>query len=172
MAVIDGKIRTGRLVIRTMCEDDWRWNQEIWHDFNRSVYAPYDRELPEEDAAVQELTKKFSESGLFFSVFLPDSGDMIGYICFHQCGAEYDLGYCFHSAYQGKGYALESAKAVIAYLTETRGAVHFTAATALDNKPSCRLLDRLGFACASTETVSFDGKFSFLGGNFIMTVPQ
>lgn len=170
MAAVNEEIRTGRLVIRTMRGDDWRWNQKIWQDFNRSAYASYDRALPEEDAEVQALTKMFSKSGLFFSVFLPDSVGMIGYICFHQNGLKYDLGYCFHSDYQGKGYALESTKAVIRHLFETRNAVHFTAATAVDNKPSCRLLDRLGFACASTETVSFDGKLAFLGGNFIMTI--
>ena len=44
----------------------------------------------------------------------------------------------------------------------------FTAGTALENMPSCRLLKKLGFACISTETVSFDGKCSFQGGCFIL----
>ena len=166
----DEVIRTERLVIRAMREEDWQWNQKIWRDFNQSEYEPYDDTLPEEDGAVQALTKKFIESGLFFSVFLPDGGEMIGYICFHQSGQEYDLGYCFRTGYQGKGYALESAKAVIAYLHETRGAVRFTAGTALENKPSCRLLERLGFACCSTNTMSFEGKAPFLSGNFTMTI--
>ena len=47
-------------------------------------------------------------------------------------------------------------------------AVSFTAATALENTPSCRLLERLGFSHISSETVSFDGEFLFQSGNFAL----
>lgn len=69
-------------------------------------------------------------------------------------------------AYHSKGYAFESIKALIEYFAAECGAATFTAGTAIDNIPSCRLLEKLGFACTSTETVSFDNVFSFQGGNF------
>ena len=56
----------------------------------------------------------------------------------------YDLGYCFH-LFSGE------------YLPRR---------TALDNLPSRRLLERLGFALVSTEQVAFVENFSFLGGCF------
>lgn len=155
-------------MIRRMREDDWRGNQVIWRDFNRSRYAVYDGVLPEEDAEVRRQTREFMGSGLFFSVFLAENGTMIGYVCFHQDRDAFDLGYCFHSAFQGRGYAFESARAAMEFLVKERNAKRFTAGTALDNGPSLRLLDRLGFRLASTETVSFDGDFSFVGGNFIL----
>ena len=48
----------------------------------------------------------------------------------------------------------------------SQGAAVFTAGTALDNLPSRRLLERLGFALVSTEQVAFVENFSFLGGCF------
>ena len=101
-------------------------------------------------------------------MYLLDSNKMIGYVCFHKNGDDFDLGYCFHTAYHSKGYAYESIIAVIEYFVREHHAVSFTAATALENTPSCRLLERLGFSHISTETVSFDGKFLFQSGNFAL----
>ncbi|MGN1202835.1 MAG: GNAT family N-acetyltransferase, partial [Eubacterium sp.] len=80
------------------------------------------------------------------------------------------LGYCFHSAYHSNGYAYESINALMKYFVKEYGVTGFTAGTAIENIPSCRLLEKLGFACASTETVSFDGNFSFQGGNFVLNL--
>lgn len=73
---------------------------------------------------------------------LAESQALVGYVCFHREGEAYDLGYCFHSAYQGQGYAWESVSALLEYLA-SQGAAVFTAGTALDNLPSRRLLERL-----------------------------
>lgn len=163
-------LETSRLYIRSLCETDWQEMKNIFIDFNNSKYAVYDMPLPTEDEKIKALIKKFVESNMFFTVFLKESSDMIGYVCFHKDGDTYDLGYCFHSAYHSKGYAYESAKALIEYFFDECGATGFTAGTAIDNTPSCRLLEKLGFVCASTETVSFDNVFSFQGGNFVLGV--
>lgn len=164
------RLETSRLYIRSLCETDWQEMKNIFIDFNNSKYAVYDRPLPTEDEETKALIKKFVESNLFFAVFLKGSGDMIGYVCFHRAGNIYDLGYCFHSVYHANGYAYESTKALIKYCVDECGAAGFTAGTALDNTPSCKLLEKLGFVCASTETVSFDTVFSFRGGSFVLRV--
>lgn len=161
---------TDRLYIRSLLETDWQKMKEIFVDFNKSEYAVYDMPLPTEDEETKALTKRFAESDLFFAVFLKESKDMIGYVCFHKDGNCYDLGYCFHSSYHSKGYAYESTKALMEYFIKEYGAVHFTAGTATDNIPSCKLLEKLGFTCISTEKVSFDNVFSFQGGNFELIV--
>lgn len=165
-------LETERLYIRNLYETDWRAMKKIFIDFNSSKYVIYDKPLPIKDEEIRALTKKFSESNLFFAVFLKGQCDMAGYVCFHKDGDVYDLGYCFHSAYHSKGYAYESAKALIEYLICERGAIGFTAGTAIENIPSRKLLEKLGFVCASTEIVSFDKAFSFQGGNFILNVKQ
>lgn len=159
-------IETNRLNIRPLYETDWQDIKKIFIDFNRSKYAIYDMPLPTEDEEAKALVKKFAESNLFFAVLLKGSKDIIGYVCFHKDGNKYDLGYCFHSKYHSNGYAYESTNALIKHLADNCGATVFTAGTAIDNLPSCRLLERLGFVCISTETVSFDNVFSFQGGNF------
>ncbi|MBQ8359962.1 MAG: GNAT family N-acetyltransferase [Oscillospiraceae bacterium] len=164
------RLETSRLQISHLQETDWQKMKNIFIDFNNSQYAVYDRPLPTKDEEARALTKQFAESNLFFAVFPKDSDDMLGYVCFHQNGDKYDLGYCFHSAHHAKGYAYESTKALIEYLIEECGAVGFTASTAIDNIPSCKLLKKLGFICVSTETVSFDNTFSFQGGSFILNV--
>lgn len=165
------RFETSRLFIRDLQEQDWQETKNIWVDFGNSSNAVYDAPLPTGEEEVKALTKKFADSRSFFAVFLKGSNDMIGYVCFHKDGERYDLGYCFHSAYHAKGYAYESVKALLERFIRERGATHFTAGTALDNRPSCRLLEKLGFVCVSTETVSFDGAFSFQGGNFVLNIP-
>lgn len=162
------ELETSRLYIRNLRQTDWQEMKNIFIDFNNSKYAVYDRPLPTDDDAAQALTKQFAESNLFFAVFLKTSDDMLGYVSFHKDGDKYDLGYCFHCAHHAKGYAYESTKALIEYLVKECGAAGFTAGTAIDNMPSCRLLKKLGFVCVSTETMSFDNAFSFQGGNFVL----
>lgn len=166
------EIRTNRLYIRNLRVTDWSEMQKIFLDFNNSKYAIYDAKLPVKDKEVKELTNKFVDTNLFFAVYLLDSTNMLGYVCFHKNAEKYDLGYCFHSAYHGKGYAFESATMLMKYLKEQFDAKIFTAGTAIDNIPSCKLLKRLGFECQTTETLSFhkdsSGEdISFQGGNFV-----
>lgn len=160
------KIRTDRLVIHNFKRKNAAELKEIAKDFNRSEYAVYDRPLPENDEDVKALSECFVRSKTAYAVYC--AGQMIGYAVFHKVENGYDVGYCFHSSFHGKGYAYESLKALINYFAEKYKVNVFTAGTALKNIPSCRLLAKLGFQCVSEEQVSFDGKFYFQGGNFVL----
>ncbi|MBQ8210505.1 MAG: GNAT family N-acetyltransferase [Clostridia bacterium] len=165
-------LETSRLFIRRLNESDWQAMKNIFVDFNKSKYAVYDMPLPTEDEETKALTKRFADSNLFFAVFLKKSNDMIGYVCFRKDGDAFDLGYCFHSVYHSNGYAYESTNALVNYFADECGVTHFTAGTAIDNIPSCKLLEKLGFVCVSTEAVSFDNAFSFQGGNYELRIKQ
>ncbi|MBQ7900676.1 MAG: GNAT family N-acetyltransferase [Clostridia bacterium] len=164
------EIRTNRLIIRVLSEGDWVEMKNIFIDFNNSKYAIYDKPLPTDDNDIRELVKRFAESNLFFTIYTQDKSEMIGYVCFHKNKDKYDLGYCFHSAYHSKGYAYESINALIGYMSKEYNTGIFTAGTAIDNIPSCKLLKKLGFTCISTETVSFNSEFSFQGGNYVLDI--
>ena len=146
-------IKTDRLQIRELTPEDWQAMQEIALDFQASKYAVYDMPLPVEEAEIRALTAQFAGSHLFFSVMLGEA--MIGYVCFHEDKGLYDLGYCFHSRYQGKGYAQEACAALMEHMEKTQTVKGFTAGTALKNTPSCKLLAKLGFVLKEHETVSF-----------------
>jgi RimJ/RimL family protein N-acetyltransferase len=55
-----------------------------------------------------------------------------------------DIGYGFLSQYWSKGYAYESASAVMAYATQVLGLKRIVAITASDNDRSAGLLEKLG----------------------------
>ncbi len=167
------QLNTNRLSIRNLIPDDWKSMQKIAIDFAQSKYAVYDMPLPVDTTAIISLTEQFAETQLFYAVLLHDV--MIGYICLHEDNGNYDLGFCFHSDYQGKGYAFESCRAVMEQITKERNIKTFSAGTALKNKPSCKLLERLGFTLQETEQLSFHkdengNDINFVGGIFTKQV--
>lgn len=161
------QIRTERLILRRVGEEDWRAIRGIWEDQKHSPYACYDRTNDTSPAAVREKIKRWasvreSTEHMFFAVCL--DGEMIGFIAFHRRENGYETGYCFHSSQHGKGYASESLGALIRYIRDSGLASHITAGTAVKNLPSVKLLQTVGFRQTGTEQVSF---YQDAGGNGI-----
>ncbi len=150
-------IKTERLTIRHIVADDWKSIKEIWVDFNASALSQYDMPHNTDDKDVCARIAKWAASNsgtehMFFAVCLGDA--VIGYSAFNIRENGHEIGYCFHSAYHGKGYAKESHLALIDYMREL-GIKRLTAGTALNNTPSVSLLKFLGFELIETEKVSF-----------------
>ena len=151
-------IKTERTTIRLITEDDWHSIKDIWVDFARSEYALFDRPSCTDDDAVQSRIAKWAAANragtdhLFFAVCVGER--VIGYCAFNRRPESYELGYCFDSAYHGKGFAKESISALLLHL-QKMGIDTFTAGTALENIPSVALLQSLGFRQTGTEQVSF-----------------
>ncbi len=154
----DGRmIKTERLSIRRVISDDWKSIQRIWADEAESGYARYDKPNDLDDQAVMQRIRMWasfadSDEHIFYAACLQET--IIGYLALHQTEDGYELGYCFHSDYHGKGYAKESISAVLANLKKN-GEARITAGTALQNTPSVSLLLSLGFRQIETEKVSF-----------------
>ena len=150
-------LKTKRLNIRHIKPDDWQSIKEIWTDFNSSSLSQYDMPHNTDDDDVRKRIAKWAAASsgtehIFFAVCL--EGTVIGFCSFNIRKDSHELGYCFHSAYHGKGYAKESLSAIIEYL-RTIGISKFTAGTAINNVPSVSLLKSLGFRLTGTEKVSF-----------------
>lgn len=150
-------LKTDRLTIRHIEVDDWKSIKEIWLDFNAAPFSQYDKPHNTEDEDVRLRIAKWAAANkgsehMFFAICL--EGSIIGYSAFNIRQDGYEIGYCFHSAYHGKGYAKESHIALFDYL-RTLGITRFTAGTALNNIPSVSLLKSLGFSLIETEKVSF-----------------
>lgn len=150
-------LKTERLNIRHITEADWQSVKEIWGNFNGSEYAQYDRPHNTDDEEVRARISNWAEANsgiehMFFAVCLNDV--VIGYIAFNIRDNGYEIGYCFHSDYHGKGYAKESHLALFEYL-HGLGITRLSAGTAINNRPSVSLLKSLGFKQVGTEKVSF-----------------
>ena len=167
-------IQTERLSIRRIRAEDWKDIQAIWVSAAKSVYAQYDRPNDLDDASVQSRVARLgvfaeSDAHIFLAVCLKNR--VIGYFSLNERGEGYELGYCFHSDFHGKGYARESLGAVLGFL-RNRGVPFVEAGTALRNTPSLRLLRSLGFELRGTEKVSFyqdaEGKDIFFDGGIFV----
>lgn len=167
-------LKTERLTIRHIVADDWKSIKDIWVDFKSSEYTQYDTPHITENANVQARIAKWAAANsgtehMFFAICLDEI--VIGYIAFNIRENGYEIGYCFHSAYHGKGYAKESMLALFDYL-RTLGITNFSAGIAINNTPSVKLLTSLGFKLVEQEKVSFykdaDGNdIVFDGGIFV-----
>lgn len=172
-------LKTDRLTIRHIVADDWESIKEIWMDFNATALSQYDKPHNTDDEDVRIRIAKWAVANkgiehMFFAICLEDA--VIGYSAFNIREDGYEIGYCFHSAYHGKGYAKESHKALFDYL-RTLGITKFTAGTAINNIPSVSFLKSLGFALIDTEKVSFyrdseGNDIVFDGGIFELTTER
>ena len=150
------ELQTPRLTIRFVRRDDWKEIVALWEDFARSPYARYDAPRDTKPDAVQAMAARWAELAplgehMFFAVCL--GARMIGMVDFHRMGCSFECGYCFHSAYHGKGYALESIAVLLDALLDDGGRCY--AGTAINNLPSVKLLKSLGFRKVEEEEVSF-----------------
>ena len=152
------QILTDRLLIRPIEAADWPAVRDIWAALAPLPMAQYDKPFDTRPESVQPHIARWAEhtgkgtAHMFFAVCLHDA--VIGYISCNQRDDGHEIGYSFHPAYHGKGYAKEALSTLLSYL-RSRGFTHFTAGTALNNTPSVRLLTALGFRLVGTEQVSF-----------------
>jgi RimJ/RimL family protein N-acetyltransferase len=72
--------------------------------------------------------------------------------------ADVDIGFAFLPEFWGKGYAYESASAVMSYGIKTFGLNRLVAITSLDNYVSGKLLEKLGFKFERIVKLSEDSE--------------
>jgi [ribosomal protein S5]-alanine N-acetyltransferase len=134
-------IETQRLTIRRFAPGDWNDLYEYLSDPVVVFYEPYG--VFTEDECRREAAGR-SKNSAFWAVCLKSSQKVIGNIYLSK--QEYDtweLGYVFNAAYQGNGYATESARAVVSHAITSCGARRIVAMCNPENEKSWRLLERL-----------------------------
>lgn len=151
-------VQTERLTLRPVEAGDWQSIKEIWDDQKRSEYARFDNLKDTDPNVVKARIERWasfagSEDHMFFAVCL--EGRVIGYAAFNRRGNGFELGYCFHSDFHGKGYARESISALISHIRSENPDAVISAGTALENTPSVKFLLALGFKQTGTEQISF-----------------
>jgi RimJ/RimL family protein N-acetyltransferase len=143
-------LETDRLILRRLTTDDAVFMLQLMNepDFHRFVG---DRGLRTTDDAATYLAEKILPSydrfGFgFYRVELKTGGSPIG-----MCGLVkrealewVDVGFAFLEPFRGKGYAFESASAVMDYGRTVLGLKRIVGITAPNNQISIRLLEKLG----------------------------
>lgn len=136
-------METNRLILRRFTPDD---AADLHAYLSREAvvryepYTPFTREQAEAEAVRRAADPNFR------AVVLKGTGRVIGNVWFAP--GEWDtweLGYVFHDAYWGRGYAAEACFAVLEDAFSVQGVRRVIAMCNPENTASWRLLERLGF---------------------------
>ena len=143
-------LETERLVLRKISTDDAEFVLEL---LNQPSFIRFigDRGVRNLDDAKQYILNRLIASyerngfGLYLVELKPD-GTPIGISGLVKRDAlpDADIGFAFLPAYWAKGYAVESAAAVMNYAREVLGLTRIVAITSPDNEASAKLLGKIG----------------------------
>ena len=143
-------LETERLILRRLSTDDAEFVLELLNEpsFLRYIGDRGVRNL--EDAAqyiLNRLVVSYERNGFgLYLVELKESGIPIGIsgLVKRDTLPDADIGFAFLPAYWSKGYAFESAAAVMSYAKEKLGLNRILAITSPDNEASAKLLGKIG----------------------------
>lgn len=152
-------LETDRLIIRNFRPDDWQALHRMIGQYQASEYAAFDHPWPTSEEEIGNITAWFASGDDFLAVCLKEAGQFVGFVSLNpeQDGDSqvWNLGYVFDFDYHGQGFATEACRAVIERAFGPLQAQTVISGTAAANRPSCRLLERLGFRRIAQETCSF-----------------
>ena len=135
-------IVTDRLIIRRFNKMDWKDLYEYLSNEIVVKYEPYN--IYSEGEAKKEAADR-AESDFFYAVCLKETGKLIGNLYLAKGDFDtWEIGYVFNLEYWGKGYATESAKALMNIAFAQFGARRIIAMCNPLNEASWKLLERLG----------------------------
>ena len=137
-------IKTERLLLRPYRAEDLNPLYEYLADLEVVKYEPYRPVSGLQEA--REILEARMRSPEFLAVEHQAEGRLIGNLYLgHREFDALELGYVFHRAYWGQGYAAEACRAAVRTAFEA-GAHRIYAECDPQNTASWRLLERLGFA--------------------------
>ncbi|OGO05913.1 MAG: hypothetical protein A2Y73_03470 [Chloroflexi bacterium RBG_13_56_8] len=116
--------------------------------YQASELAKYEDPWPTSTEEIKGMAEWFAGGDEYLAVCLKATGKFIGLIAINRRGEQeermHNLGYVFHPAYHGQGYATEGCRAVMNYVFGQLAADSILTGTHPANKPSVALLKRLG----------------------------
>lgn len=139
-------IKTKRLILRPLSEDDFDIMYEIYSDPDTMKYLMDEPWTP--GTAKEEFGKKIrlSESPDHFIYAVTDGGRVIGCVSARLTAMEgtWEIGYVFHPAGRHMGYAAESVRAVAEDLFYNAKAHRLFTDLDARNRDSAALCERIG----------------------------
>jgi RimJ/RimL family protein N-acetyltransferase len=137
-------IETQRLRIRSFQYDDWQATYEYTSDPDVMRYIPEGPFTPAQAQAF--VADNMGEHARAVAVLLKAANRLIGHLVFHPWLAPqtYEIGWLFHSASHGHGYATEAAVALLHYGFEALHLHRIIATCQPENVASWRVMEKLG----------------------------
>lgn len=151
-------MKTERHIVRPLRASDYKDNYEY-------MSAPetyrFERGKPISLEEAQKFCREWSakEKTNFWGAELKANGKVIGHVSFFpEHPPEFktwSIGYIFHPAYYGQGYATESTRTVIGYAFTKMGAHRIVAKCSPDNIASWKVLEKCGMRREGTSKKDF-----------------
>jgi RimJ/RimL family protein N-acetyltransferase len=144
------ELRTSRLLLRRVVPDDLAAAIEIMGDPKTNLYNPSGPPTPEQvKEQLAEWQGRWAHDGIgYWAVEL--QGEIIGFggLRTHELDGDptLNLFYRFRPEHWGQGYAPEMARAALDWADRSRPDRPVVIITDLDNVPSQRVAEKLGFA--------------------------
>lgn len=137
-------IDTPRLLIRPFEPGDWPAVFAYTSDPQVMTWIP--EGVFDEAMARAFVGKNAGEDGIARAVILKATGQLIGHIVFHPWFSAriHEIGWVFHPAHHGQGYATEAARAMLAHGFETLNCHRIVATCQPENPASYRVMEKLG----------------------------
>lgn len=142
------KLETERLLLRPTTAADAARAFEIQSDWNVTRMLRMASFPPDRDAIASWFAehRREWEAGEAYRFAIERDGRLIGIVDIDEiAGAEGELGYWLEQAAWGQGYALEAARAVVAFAFGAPALQRLRSAHAVDNIASGNVLTKLGF---------------------------
>ena len=143
-------LETERLILRKLSTNDAEFVLELLNEpsFLRYIGDRGVRNLEEaKQYILNRLVTSYERNGFgLYLVELRESRIPIGIsgLVKRDTLPDPDIGFAYLPAYWSKGYAVESATAVMNYAREVLGLTRIVAITSLDNEASAKLLGKIG----------------------------
>jgi RimJ/RimL family protein N-acetyltransferase len=143
------RLTTERLVLRPFTAADAPAFAEYRSDLDVARYQGW--EVPFSLAQAEEFVRDIAAADPtapgWYQFAVEVGGVLVGDVGvgLHENRMQADIGYTLATAHQGRGYAVEAVRRVLAYLFEVRGLHRVAAECDARNTRSARLLTRLGF---------------------------
>ena len=138
-------INTARLVLRRFREEDY---VALYAYLSNPGIYWFEPGGPISLEKAKELCIERSQGTDYLAVTLRSTDELVGHLSFRQTEAEefhtWELGYIFNPAFQNKGYATESARALIEYGFRHFGIHRVVAYCSPENIASWRVLEKIG----------------------------
>lgn len=144
-------LETERLILREIVESDSEFILDL---LNQPTFIKYigDRNVRDlkqaRDYIESRFTTSYRENGFgLYAIELKETNEVNGICGFVRRDTlpDADIGFALLPQFEGKGYAFESAAAVMKYGREVLNLQRVLAITTQDNESSVRLLEKLGF---------------------------
>ncbi len=143
---------TERLILRSWQPEDLPRFIDMNKDVRVMKYFPATLTDDETEFFYNRIQDEFNRNGLgLFAVELKTTGEFIGYVGVHEIGFEADftpgieIGWRLAADFHKRGYATEAAEEVLK-IAKSHGVACLYSFTAIINKPSERVMQKIGMA--------------------------